>query len=376
MPEPTKQDVLDALRAVNDPQRQQDLVSLDSIRKVALCDGIVAITVELPPTTEAVQARVRTDVSNAVRAIDGITEVNVDVVAGQAKPAVAGPLPGIRHIVAVGAGKGGVGKSTVAVLLAWGLRRKGYSVGLMDADVYGPSIPKLVGLEGVEVDLVPDPDGRTGPDGQPLARWLPPEVDDIRVMSPGFAIASEQAAIMRGPMISNVFKQLMFDLTLWGDLDYLVVDLPPGTGDIPLTLAQTIPQAGAVAVVVSTPQQVALLDALKALAMYRKLNIEVVGMVENMSYFIAPDTGREYDLFGKGGAAAAAEQAGVPLLGSLPINIVIRESGDAGTPGRIFDDASPGLAEAATQLVDALITEIDARQAAAAAPVQLTITDE
>ncbi len=141
MPEPTKQDVLDALRAVNDPQRQQDLVSLDSIRKVALCDGIVAVTVELPPTTEAVRARVRADVSNAVRALDGITEVNVDVIAGQSKPAVAGPLPGIRHIVAVGAGKGGVGKSTVAVLIAWGLRRKGYSVGLMDADVYGPSTP-------------------------------------------------------------------------------------------------------------------------------------------------------------------------------------------------------------------------------------------
>jgi len=223
---------------------------------------------------------------------------------------------------------------------------------------------------------VPDPKGRTGKDGQPVARWLPPEADGVKVMSPGFAIQAEQAAIMRGPMISNVFKQLMFDLTLWGDLDYLVVDLPPGTGDIPLTLAQTIPQAGAVAVIVATPQQVALLDALKALEMYRKLNIDVIGIVENMSYFIAPDTGAEYDLFGKGGAAVAADEAHVPLLGSLPINIAIRESGDAGTPARIFDNGDNATTTAVTEMVENLAARIMVHRANQAAPVSLTISDD
>lgn len=235
------------------------------------------------------------------------------------------PLPdgtaGIKHVIAVGAGKGGVGKSTVSLLLALGLKRRGNKVALLDADVYGPSMPKLTGTE----------------QAQPLAdeqgRIIPPERDGLAILSMGYLVPPDQAVIWRGPMAQKYVKEFL-DRGRWGELDYLIVDLPPGTGDIPLTLAQSIPLTGAV--IVCTPQDVALLDALKALRMYEKLGVETIGMIENMSYHVCPQCGHREEMFGHGGCERAAEEAGVPFLGSMPLNIDIRRLGDEGKPDEYF----------------------------------------
>jgi ATP-binding protein involved in chromosome partitioning len=226
-----------------------------------------------------------------------------------------------KSVIAVGSGKGGVGKSTVAASLALGLARAGCQVGLLDADVYGPSIPHLLGVDArpVVVD----------------SKLQPIEVGGLKVMSMGFLVPAGEAVIWRGPMLHGAITQLLRD-TNWGDLDYLFIDMPPGTGDIALTLSQLLPLTGAV--VVCTPQDVALLDAVKAIAMFRKVNIPVLGVVENMSYFLCPDNGKRYDIFGSGGARRKAEELEVPFLGELPLQIPIRERGDAGTTSNNFTD--------------------------------------
>jgi ATP-binding protein involved in chromosome partitioning len=260
-------------------------------------------------------------------------------------------------VIAIGAGKGGVGKSTVAVLTAVGLAREGARVGLMDADVYGPSIPKMLGIENEKPLLAGE-------------RILPVNTAGLKVMSMGFVLPQDQAVIWRGPMIHGAIRQFL-DQVEWGELDYLIVDLPPGTGDVPLTLSQSIPMTGAV--MVCTPQEVALLDAVRAARMYQQLNVQILGFVENMSYFIAPDTGKEYDLFGKGGAAKAAVKLGVPFLGSIPINVAIRISGDAGTPEAIFKKNSQGIGEAAMAVVRAIAAEVATRNREGGEPVTLRI---
>lgn len=255
-------------------------------------------------------------------------------------------LPGVKHVIAVGAGKGGVGKSTLSVMLAVGLVRRGFAVGLLDADVYGPSIPKMLGLEESKPTMT---DENT---------IVPIVAHGLKVMSIGFLVDRDRPIIWRGPMIHGTIRQFL-EQVAWAPLDYLIVDLPPGTGDVPLTLSQSIPMSGAV--VVCTPQDVALLDAVRAAHMYQHLNVDVLGIVENMSYFIAPDTGMEYDLFGKGGAAKAAVKLGVPFLGSIPINVGIRLSGDQGTPSTLFDDPRHGVAESIMTVVDELIRQVNAR---------------
>jgi ATP-binding protein involved in chromosome partitioning len=241
-----------------------------------------------------------------------------------------------KSVVAVGSGKGGVGKSTIAVSIALGLARAGSRVGLMDADVYGPSIPHLLGLSGrpqVEDNRI-----------QPI------EANGIKVISMGFLVPPGEAVVWRGPMLHGAITQFLRD-TAWGELDYLIIDLPPGTGDIALTLSQLLPLAGAV--VVCTPQEVALLDAVKAVAMFRKVNIPILGMVENMSGFVCPQCGKRYDIFGSGGAERKAGELGIGFLGSLPINIGIRSSGDAGRSAANFDDpnVAPYLREICQNLV-------------------------
>ncbi|MCK6482540.1 MAG: Mrp/NBP35 family ATP-binding protein [Phycisphaerae bacterium] len=321
MPSVTKEQVLEALRRVNDPELHRDLVSLNMIKNVAVCDGLVRVHVELTTPACPLKDQIGKDVHREVGGVVGVKQVEIEWSSQvRAHAALQVHLPGVKNVIAIGAGKGGVGKSTIAVMVAYGLERMGARVGLLDADVYGPSIPKMVGLEGARPNVRGE-------------KIVPIDADGVRVMSTGLLVNSEEALVLRGPMLAGILKQFLGQVD-WGELDYLIVDLPPGTGDIPLTLAQSIPMTGAV--VVCTPQQVALLDALKALRMYQKLNVPILGIVENMSYFIAPDTGREYDWFGRGGAAAAAEKVGVPFLGEIPINIAIRVSGDAGAPEDLF----------------------------------------
>jgi ATP-binding protein involved in chromosome partitioning len=226
-------------------------------------------------------------------------------------------------VIAVGSGKGGVGKSTIAASLAYGLKNGGANVGLMDADVYGPSIPHLLGVN--ERPYLEN------------NRLQPVKKDGLRVMSMGFLVPPGEAVVWRGPMLHGAITQFLRD-TEWGPLDFLVIDMPPGTGDIALTLSQLLPLTGAV--VVCTPQDVALLDAVKAIAMFRKVHIPLLGMVENMSYFICPDCGKRYDIFGSGGAKRRAQELDVPFLGEVPINIGIRQRGDAGDTAGNFTDAS------------------------------------
>ena len=256
-------------------------------------------------------------------------------------------LPGVKNVVAVGAGKGGVGKSTIAVLTALGLSRRGARVGLLDADVFGPSIPTMLGIAGAS----------PGGDSE---RIEPVEAQGLQVMSIGFLIDPNKPVVWRGPMVHKVIEQFI-ERVDWGELDYLIVDLPPGTGDVPLTLARATPLTGVV--IVCTPQAVAVNDARRAIGMFDVLNVPVLGIVENMSYFVAPDTGKEYDLFGRGGARSAARALDVPLLGEIPINVAIRVHCDAGTPTRTLEEADLGVADVIEPFLTDLIARIAVRNA-------------
>ena len=363
----------------------------NACQSVKFCDGLVKAVLVRPEHAGAAHALANL-VASAVGRIEGVRSVELVWTDGTAAAAAAmgpaasppagapsatsaGPgrtgtapaataiadqaLPGVAHVIAVGAGKGGVGKSTVAALLAVGLARAGLRVGLMDADVYGPSIPKMLGLEGADVHLMA---------GNMLA---PPERLGVKIMSIGLLVDPDKAMVWRGPMVHGVIKQFI-DQVAWGELDFLIVDLPPGTGDVPLTLSQQLPLTGAV--VVCTPQQVALLDARRAIRMYQTLKIDILGVVENMSYFLAPDTGRKYDLFGEGGARRAASELLVPFLGGLPIDMDVRISGDDGTPERLFEGRHPAFIEALDGVVQSLLGEVAAREAVADDGPQITVS--
>jgi ATP-binding protein involved in chromosome partitioning len=256
-------------------------------------------------------------------------------------------LPGVRHIIAVGAGKGGVGKSTIAVNLAVGLVRKGHAVGILDGDIYGPSLPTMLGLHGLEQSVV----------GGMLAPFA---VHGVKAITIGKLVDADKPLIWRGPMAHGAFKQLT-EQTSWGELDYLIIDLPPGTGDVSLTMAQSLRLTGAV--IVCTPQRVAQDDAVRAAKMFQQLGVEVLGIVENMSYFIADDLAppREYDLFGKGGAEKMAARLNLPFLGAIPLTIALRENSDKGDPSANFRPATP-LAAA----LEALVQNVERHAALAA----------
>ncbi len=358
MTSPTKEQIFDVLRTVNDPELHKDLVTLNMIKNVAVCDGNVRVAVELTTPACPLKDQVRGDVEAAVRKLPGVTQVEVEFSAqvrgGPMRQAV---LPNVKNIVAVGAGKGGVGKSTVAVLAAVGLSRAGAKVGLMDADVYGPSIPKLLGIENAKPTVAGN-------------KIIPVVAHDLKVMSIGFMIEPDRAVVWRGPMIHGTIKQFL-DQVEWGELDYMIVDLPPGTGDVPLTLSQSIPMTGAV--VVCTPQDVALLDAVRAAKMYQQLNVDILGVVENMSDYVDPKTGQEFVMFGKGGAERAAAKLRVPFLGSIPLNAGIRISGDAGTPEDVFTKDPQGIGRAVTQVVENLAGQISIHNATKTPPPDLNI---
>jgi len=315
----------DALRTVQDPDLHKDLVTLGMVKRIEPGEDRIALTIELTTPACPMKDRIRADVEQAVRAKSrasgfGEPTVEVEFTADVRRPNQkirdqGSPLPNVRQIIAVGAGKGGVGKSTVATLLAVGLARLGARTGLLDADIYGPSAPTMLGL----TDLP------TAARGNML---VPFDVHGVKAMTIGKLVDPDKPLIWRGPMAHGAFKQLATQ-TDWGDLDYLVIDLPPGTGDVALTMAQMLPLTGAV--VVCTPQRVAQDDARRAVRMFQQLGIEVLGVVENMSYFVGDD-GKEYDLFGRGGAEVMAQTMSIPFLGAIPITMRLREHCDLGTP--------------------------------------------
>ncbi len=316
----TKEDVIKALSTVDDPDLKRDLVSLNMVKEITINGTEINAQVELTTPACPLKDVIKNDCIAAIkRDIPEATEVIIDLtsnVSGKSKDAI---MPGVKNTIAVASGKGGVGKSTVAVNLAISLAKDGAKVGIIDADIYGPSIPLMLGLNK-----------KTGLHQDPVTKKLAPlESYGIKLISIGFMIDDDNPVIWRGPMASGALKQFMTDVS-WGELDYLIYDLPPGTGDIQLTLVQTIPLSGAV--IVTTPQEVSLIDAKKGLKMFERVNVPVFGIVENMSYFIAPDTGKKYDIFGSGGGEKLAVELNSKLLGSIPIDPRIREGGDSGKP--------------------------------------------
>jgi len=320
--------ILDALRTVQEPELGGDLVSRKMIQNVVISGDKVSFAIELTTPACPLKHEIRTSCEEALTSIAGVALDNITIeFTAQVKPRGGiidkAAIPGVSHVIAVSAGKGGVGKSTVAVNLATALAREGAKVGLLDADIYGPSIPLMMGVTG-------QPEAEPGPDGQP--RMIPLQAHGIKLMSVGFLVDESQPVIWRGPMVSQLLRQFLYQVD-WAPLDYLIIDMPPGTGDIALTLAQSLQNVGLTgAVTVTTPQQVAAIDVVKSMEMFRKVNVPLLGLIENMAYFIAPDTGTRYDIFGSGAAAGLGERLGVPLLGQIPLGMSIRAGGDDGRP--------------------------------------------
>ncbi len=315
--------VLEVLRPVQDPELQKSLVELNMIRNVAVEGDRVSFTLVLTTPACPLREMIVEDCQKAVRAL-GASAVEVDVTAETPQqkglPDRQG-VEGVKNIVAISSGKGGVGKSSVAVNVAVSLAQAGAKVGLLDADIYGPNCPNMLGLADAEVMV------REGPNGDVLE---PAFNHGVKLVSMAFLIDKDQPVVWRGPMLNGIIRQFLYQVQ-WGELDYLIVDLPPGTGDAQLTLAQAVPMAGAV--IVSTPQTVALLDSRKGLKMFEQLGVSVLGIVENMSYFIPPDApDRAYDIFGSGGGEKTSKELNVPLIGCIPLEIALREGGDDGTP--------------------------------------------
>src|SRR5881628_727101 len=320
--------VLDALKVVKDPDLHRDIVSLGFIKDLKIDGGRVAFTIELTTPACPVKDQMRDQARAAVMQLPGVASVDVSMSA-RVREAVSADgtrqsIHGVKNVIAVGAGKGGVGKTTVAVNLAIALAKCGSKVGIIDADIYGPNVPIMLGMKA---ELTTD--------GQKI---VPAEKYGLQVISMGFLTADDAPIIWRGPMLHGALQQFFREVR-WVELDYLVVDLPPGTGDVALSLSQTVPVAGAI--VVTTPQQVSLADTRRAVAMYKKLNIPTLGIIENMSHFVCPNCSHEADIFGHGGGERMAADLGVPFLGRVPIYQPIREGGDTGVPLVVSEPDSP-----------------------------------
>ena len=352
-PQVTEQQVMDALGKVDDPELGRDLVSLGMIRDVKIDGGEVTFTVVLTTPACPLKSQIEADCQAAVGAIPGVTKVSVlwdAQVRQDARLANQVDLDA-KNIIAVGSGKGGVGKSTVAVNLAVALAQQGASVGLMDADVYGPNIPMMMGVPHERpVSL----------DGKKIE---PVEAHGIKLISIGFLVDDATPMVWRGPMLHGAIRQFLGDVN-WGDLDYLIIDLPPGTGDVQLSLTQAVPVTGAV--VVTTPQDVSITDVMKSVAMFQldDIRVPVLGVVENMSGFVAPDTGKRYDIFGVGGGQRIADRMGIDLIGQVPIDPDVRAASDDGTPIVITRPDAPAakaMSEIASE-VAAKVSVLNARR--------------
>ena len=345
----TEEQVLDALRTVKDGDRG-DVVTLSLLEGVQVREGHVLVTIAVAPEEAEAKEPLRVACEQAIDALPGVLSVTAVLTAHASSAPAAGTaqsepghhghppspdaapqqagkpeIPGVRALVAVASGKGGVGKSTTAVNLALGLKAQGLRVGLMDSDIYGPSIPRMLGIGGQP----------NSPDGQKIE---PMRAHGIPCMSIGFMVGEETPIIWRGPMVMSAVEQMLRDV-LWGELDVLVIDLPPGTGDAQLTLAQRVPLTGSV--IVSTPQDIALLDVRRGLGMFEKVHVPVFGIIENMSYFTCPHCGERSEIFSHGGARETAERLGTEFLGEIPLNMAIRETSDAGTPIVVSQPNSP-----------------------------------
>jgi ATP-binding protein involved in chromosome partitioning len=362
----TPADVLAALKSVVDREKNANVVDLGLIQGLNVKDGHVSFALEVSPEEGRTKEPLRLACEKAVLALKGARSVTAVLTAHSASPAQRRPAPhahthdgppragaperqgpaGVKAVIAVASGKGGVGKSTVAVNLAIALARMGRKTGLLDADIYGPSVPRLLGLSG-------KPTSKDGKILEPMEAW------GLKAMSIGSLIDEDQPMIWRGPMVMTALTQLIYDVA-WAPLDVLVVDMPPGTGDAQLTLAQRVPLAGAV--IVSTPQDIALIDARKGLAMFKKTHVPVFGIVENMSTFVCPNCGHESHIFGHGGARETAAKLGVDFLGEIPLDIAIRETSDDGTPITARDPMSP-QAGAFMRLAEAVAAKLEAGDA-------------
>ncbi|MEF3077059.1 iron-sulfur cluster carrier protein ApbC [Methylobacter sp. Wu1] len=312
-------DVENLLSTFIDPNNGTDLVSAKTVKAIAIDGANVSVKLELGYPAKSYIDELKTGVERHLKALDGVGNVTVDVsvkIIAHAVQQALKPLPHVKNIIAIASGKGGVGKSTTAVNLALALTAEGAQVGILDADIYGPSIPTMLGLSGYPASE----DGKT---------MMPKVSYGVQTNSIGYLVDADQPMIWRGPMVTNALQQLLKD-TNWNNLDYLIIDLPPGTGDIQLTLAQQIPVSGAI--IVTTPQDIALIDAQRGLGMFEKVNVPVLGIVENMSIHICSNCGHEEAIFGEGGGAAMAERNRVDFLGSLPLDITIRQFADCGRP--------------------------------------------
>jgi ATP-binding protein involved in chromosome partitioning len=328
MPEISEAAVLEALRAVKDPDLNRDIVTLKFVKDLRIDGGRVAFTIELTTPACPVKDQMRELARQTVAALPGVTDVAIEMTAQVRSTSNLEtgkvPVPGVKNIIAVGAGKGGVGKTTVAVNLAIALSQMGSRVAMIDGDIYGPNVPLML---GIQTQLTGDEHGKI----------IPAQQYGIQLVSMAFLTTDDSPVIWRGPMLHGVIQQFFREVR-WENVDYLIVDLPPGTGDVALSLSQAVPVAGSV--VVTTPQIVSIADTRRAVRMYQKLNVPALGLVENMSHFICPECRHESDIFGKGGGEALATELGVPFLGRVPIYEPIRVGGDTGVPITIAETGS------------------------------------
>ena len=341
---PLEKAVLDALGTIKDPDLGKDIVSLNFIKSLKVEDGVASFTIELTTPACPVKKEMEQWARDAVSKVEGIRDVRIQMSAAVTKGKATESkqaIEGVKNIVAIGSGKGGVGKTSVTVNLAIALAQKGAKVGLLDADIYGPNVPLMMGIEG-QPRAVND---RI----QTLSNY------NVRVMSMGFLTNNDDTPLIwRGPMLHSVIQQFLRQVD-WGELDYLLIDLPPGTGDVQLSITQTVPLMGAV--IVSTPQDVALQDARKAILMFRQVNVEILGIVENMSYFQCPICGEQTHVFSHGGGSMTAESFGVPFLGEVPLAVDLREGGDTGKPVVASNPDSP-CAAAFVQIAEKVAAQI------------------